>query len=812
MEQTCPKISSIDHSLCRKPPELKLTLLNSLQVLCQSHLKDNSCDPMKAAALKKASQIPNLNERAEKIQTVHKTFLSCSAQDICAGFESKGTLQCDQYVKDGFTKGIISFLMFPVSVSQLIAEALRQDRICFENKGQEKQKLIALYNFNIIESLKEHRIQDDLSEKIVRDWPCSEIRAFLVRKQRKYEENLSTLVTKKQIVLSRDKSPLQVLMVNLNKKVIEMTRCLNKEEKERIYCELAGEIVAGLGAGVAIKKIAAKALETSPTIPSVVELDDKLSSIKTSSPRTLSVESNVRSSASPSNTNLQQKPTPPPTPTPVSHPLKTAAPKALPTSPDRVGYQGFEKEQALLNNLKDLPIEREIARRREVQNITTSTQLRWNRFSSASLISIHRELMRTNPSYRDTFKKVDHNNPNNFQHKEFKKQLEKAKGNEAEKLELIDSQISLEIIETLREVGLKPENFVKPVSSSPASIAFERLYDRSPEFKTWYLSQRDLPPLKEDLKSSSSEDPFTRHTKAALKKWDREIEKRLKQRSPIGAVVGFQMTHPQIEAVGRIAYFGEKKFVSTNDNRYWISTDSAAPEVIPRWSGKNQSKQEFLDEQAKLTNATYQTEVLKRYPQPKTDIDGFEIPIPNPNKIPGYNNGTIYKDGQSRLMTDVGFAQPMVQNFIMNGGWGYHVLPVDRLGKIVDTGWLEKAPSSKLSTLVGCSTLHMTTLIGGYSLKDCGGPSVSALVRTPLSPFRHKYAAQDTPDIDKSVGDQLFFGHVLSDPISAENVIHTMEFSVDGGLTWFPMTKDFVTLAEQGKIPNMRTQVLPKNR
>lgn len=312
MEQICPKISSIDHSLCRKPPELKLTLLNSLQVLCESHLKDNSCDPMKAAALKKASKIPNLNERAEKIQTVHKTFLSCSAQDICAGFESKGALQCDQYVKDGFTKGIISFLMFPVSVSQLITEALRQDRICFENKGQEKQKLIALYNFNIIESLKEHRIPDDLSEKIVRDWPCSEIRAFLVRKQRKYEESLGTLVTKKQIVLSRDKSPLQVLMENLNKKVIEMTRCLNKEEKERVYCELAGEIVAGLGAGVAIKKIAAKALETSPTIPSVVELDDKLSSIKTSSPRPLSVESNVRSSASPSNTNLQQQTRPSP--------------------------------------------------------------------------------------------------------------------------------------------------------------------------------------------------------------------------------------------------------------------------------------------------------------------------------------------------------------------------------------------------------------------------------------------------------------------------------------------------------------------
>lgn len=458
-------------------------------------------------------------------------------------------------------------------------------------------------------------------------------------------------------------------------------------------------------------------------------------------------------------------------------------PPTLPSSA-AIGFQGEQRTKALLegaeaSKLPGAQILRETEVVMQVARNNTRNRLFLFGLSPERLRKLHGQLMSDEPAYRASFLKS-------------KYQREKDVLLRDGEQEYLENLFIRTIKDGLNESKVDPLKYFSKGGESKDIINFRSLYSTNQEFKIWYYNQSmSVPEATKDLDA---------YVQKILKRWEEEVARRYQPKS---ALKGSEYVNSNVESQAKVAYFGDRQFIASADGKVWIASqaDGIPTRIIPRWRGNDRDK--FLEELGRSKDPRWQQQMAEKYAkEPVTPVEQ-PIPVALPEASPTTEGGVVYQKGAFFNSFERGRAEPLIRYAVENHSWGYHIAPFDRLQGIIDKGWLtsQARPSGMGS---GTPALHMSThLRVNYSIGD----QSQVILRTPLRPGLDKAGFRGDEGAEV-----MFHGHVYrTSGIEKDQVSQAIEFSVDNGVSWYPMTQEFVTAAKQGLLPNFRAVQAPNS-
>jgi hypothetical protein len=246
-----------------------------------------------------------------------------------------------------------------------------------------------------------------------------------------------------------------------------------------------------------------------------------------------------------------------------------------------------------------------------------------------------------------------------------------------------------------------------------------------------------------------------------------------------GAAQERPLLDPAYERTYTLARIGKSRYSSSRDGKswLWLDGDAGAPKRLPRWGTDDAA---FLE----------RMRAIRRNGKPETPSE--EQPVPPSGQrpavlreqSPGHNTRHgmhVYRGGALH-----GYRNEDAERFIAVGAYGYHVTLASRLQGILTKGWLlgQTPTSSESAQIPG---LHLATHLG----VTYGIPGRTVVLRIAMRPgeFEAPHAT-------------AYYGHVIKKHgVSDRAVSAQVQFSPDGGVSWYPLEWEFVDLYELGMLP-----------
>lgn len=347
-------------------------------------------------------------------------------------------------------------------------------------------------------------------------------------------------------------------------------------------------------------------------------------------------------------------------------------------------------------------------------------------------------------------------------------------------------QIRLVMERAARELGSK-------IFDIPSEIELVgELARLNPQFAGW-ARLRNLP---SDWRQN--QESKIQAAKSLLADWEKETANRY---IPRKAAESSARVNPTIEKVATQAMVGNAKYVASTDGKYWVAVSGQGSDVrplLPRWTGHVDEftsrmfelKMDSGRRARELASTVYSTDAAKTWVSPSYSTIAPSLSEAAPtSELQGMN---IYFGGKLVKFAEVD-TPSLRQKFIDAGAWGYHKTQQNSLPEILRDGLI---PNIKQTAESAASPgLHLSTHLGVNFPVD--GPV--AIIRVPLSSKEYRPA-----------GETVYHGHLVRDkPMSASEVQDKAEFSVDNGVTWFPMRREFIEAAQSRFLPTNRS--LPSN-
>jgi len=319
---------------------------------------------------------------------------------------------------------------------------------------------------------------------------------------------------------------------------------------------------------------------------------------------------------------------------------------------------------------------------------------------------------------------------------------------------------------------------INPFMDDPSVILAGDMIGKNPQFRVWALSRK----LESNWKVDSAVE-----AKKMLHEWENEVKFRY---IPKPAFPGKNFVNQVIESQATQAQIGRIRYYASEDGKTWVAAsgqDDCIFPVLPRWDGQDPLKFESYLDDAK--NSVWQKEVTKKYLsdsqkrwQNQVEPQLVELaPTSDQQAMENYQDGKFH---QHRFI----HPPKQVEEFIATNAWGYHILDASKLEEISIKGWIPNLLQTAESS--GVPGLHLSTHLG-LNFPIAGK---KAVVRVRLDKEHYRAATAFE-----------WHGHIIRDSnLSATDVQNGMEFSVDEGVTWFPMRPKLIRAAEEGLLPTKR--------
>ncbi|MFA6093488.1 MAG: hypothetical protein WCU88_10555 [Elusimicrobiota bacterium] len=239
---------------------------------------------------------------------------------------------------------------------------------------------------------------------------------------------------------------------------------------------------------------------------------------------------------------------------------------------------------------------------------------------------------------------------------------------------------------------------------------------------------------------------------------------------------------PEYERKLTFASIGEAQYVGSRDGKDWLKVSGSAgsPQRLPRWTG---DEGEFLE---RMQRVRLGRGAAAEGPRPKTPKSYRPAVLREQSPASNTVNGMqIYKDGSFRYADDA-----ILPRFIADRAFGYHVTQAGRLKGILTKGWLPGQEPTNLTESARSPGLHLSTHLGvTYSI-----PGRTVILRIAMDPGEFK-----------PIRLSAYYGHVVKENgVSANNLAQRLQFSPDGGVSWYPLTWSMADLYEEGLLPVKR--------
>jgi hypothetical protein len=332
---------------------------------------------------------------------------------------------------------------------------------------------------------------------------------------------------------------------------------------------------------------------------------------------------------------------------------------------------------------------------------------------------------------------------------------------------------------------------LNPFQSDPTFEIIGKMSTDNSPFSKWaqfHVTSKDW---------DSSPETASVAAKKLLSDWDAEVTRRY---TPVVAQPHTTFVNPQFEKIATQATIGDIRYVASADGKYWVAISSQAKiehSLVPRWNGSSDAFAEALREVSSPSWKAKSQELAKAYQREAASSwkSGVSPPLSETAPTIPQHEMKVYRDGKLVPSSSINTID-LRQKFINAGAWGYHVMPRRALVGIEREGWIPNLVQTGESA--GSPGLHLSTHLGVEFPVD--GPV--AILRVPMN------ANEYHPMLHTS-----YHGHVVRDhAMSSEQVHAQAEFSVDGGVTWFPMLREFTDAAQIGLLPTGREIPNPASR
>lgn len=185
--------------------------------------------------LKESYGCNKLEEAALKLDASSKEkFLSCTKESACQN-QSSG-IGCSL----GIYNAGIDLITSPVMITKALLGTFQKDEACFHNKDGIKEKLINSFDLLIVPELVKHQVPMEVKAKMVKDWPCHEVRSYLNRRYQKYESELFSL---KKTAHKNYEPPIVTILNKSIESIGTRWNCYNERSQAEMLCYLSSSLI-----------------------------------------------------------------------------------------------------------------------------------------------------------------------------------------------------------------------------------------------------------------------------------------------------------------------------------------------------------------------------------------------------------------------------------------------------------------------------------------------------------------------------------------------------------------------------------------